>query len=629
MVDGALFLSTVRYFVRKGLLMKTLFSLFKGFARLLNVTRLFIINSLFFIVVLLFVFLLTAEEEQIVIADNSILQLNFNGNIVEQKQPVDFSNELSKQLSNSNEVQSEYPLEEILQVIRFAQHDPKIHSILLDLSGLRSASLNQINSIGVALNQFKSDDKKVIATADNYSQIQYLLASYADHIYLDPQGVVFLQGFSVYRLYFKELLDNLLITPHVFKVGTFKSFVEPFTESAMSEASKSANSHWLNQLWQGYIDTVITQRDHSNITAQSISPNLTQLKTALKAADGDTASYALQVGLVDQLLPRYKVIEQFDKQDLNWINYNNYQSTLPSLYTADAGNDLIAVIHGQGEILAGTQNSNAIGGDSFSKLLQKAQKNERIKAVVIRLDTPGGSAFASEKIRQHVLDLRVAGKTVVVSMASVSASGGYWIASAADHIVASPSTLTGSIGIFGMFASADKALNKLGIYNDGVGTSPLSTITPTRSLDPQLAEIIQMGIERGYQQFISVVSEGRDMSEEAVDKVAQGRVWTGIDAKSLGLVDQLGSLQDAIEQAAVLADLTDYSIQPIRKTLSTREQLMHEVLSSGVTMLPQGLNINPALIETLGIINSQATLLSNFNDPKGQYLYCPMCSINK
>ena len=609
--------------------MKFLFKIIKAITKLLNVTRLIILNTIFFAIVLIFVFALSSEEQPILITENSVLRLNFNGNIVEQKQPVDFSSELSKQLTNSSEQITEYPIDEVLQVIKFAQNDSKIDTIALDLSGLRSASLNQINAIGMALNNFKLTDKFVVATADNYSQIQYLLASYADKIYLDPQGVVFLQGFSVYRLYFKELLDNLLITPHIFKVGTFKSFVEPFTETEMSEASKTANSHWLNQLWKGYIDTVIAQRNSSNITEQSISPTLDELKIALQNAQGDTALYAKQVGLVDELSPRYNVLKNIEKDDAKWINYSEYQSTMPSLYKQDLGNDEIALIHGQGEILAGTQSSNAIGGDSFSRLLINALENDQIKAVVIRIDSPGGSAFASEKIRQHILALKEAGKPVVVSMGSVSASGGYWIASAADHIVASPTTLTGSIGIFGMFASADKALNKIGIYNDGVGTSALSRIDPTRPLEPKLADIMQMGIERGYKQFLTVVSEGRGMSLDEVDKVAQGRVWTGVDAKSLGLVDQLGTLQDAILQAADLAQLTTYNIKPIVRAVSTKEQLMNELLSSGVKMMPDSLKINATLLNTLDVVQKQTSLLTTLNDPKGHYAYCPMCFIEK
>ncbi|WP_022940743.1 signal peptide peptidase SppA [Psychromonas hadalis] len=608
--------------------MKRLFSLFKWFAKLLNLTRLIILNILFFVVILVVIVALNADEEQPYIADNAILQLNFYGKIVEQKQPTDFANELSKQMLSDEQQIKEYPIDEILQVIRHAQHDPKIKRIFLDLAGLQAVSLNNIKQLGNALNQFKLSGKQVIAAADNYSQMQYLLASYADTIYLDPQGMVLLQGFSVYRLYFKELLDNLLITPHVFKVGTFKSFVEPFTETQMSAASKEANSHWLNQLWQGYIDTVLEQRKNDRLSAQSISPTLAQLKNALQQAEGDTARYALQAGLVDQLLPRYKVLNALENNDHKWVNYDYYQSTMPALYETDLSSALIALIHGQGEILTGTQKSNVIGGESFSKLLVNALNDTRVRAVVIRLDTPGGSAFASEKIRQHILDLKRAGKKVVISMASVSASGGYWIASAADHIVAEPSTLTGSIGIFGLFASADKALNKLGIYNDGVGTTPLSTLDPTRPLDPALAEIMQLAIERGYQQFLTVVSEGRNMTLAEVDKVAQGRVWTGVDAKSLGLVDELGSLQEAINRAAILASLDKYAIKPIVPAISAKQQLLNEIFSSGIKMLPTGLSLNSTLVNTFFDIQQQSAPLTRFNDPKGHYAYCPMCFVN-
>ncbi len=630
-ISSALFLSA--FF--KGCEMKLIYSWLKAIAKLINFTRLFIINALFLVIVMIFVVAISGEEQQVVIADNSILHLNFTGSIVEQKQPVDFSSELSKQMLSPDQPQvSEYQIDEILQVIRYAQSDPKIKSILLELDGLSSASLNHLTDIGKALNEFKTAGKTVTAIADNYSQTQYLLASFADQIYLNPQGLVFLQGFSVYRLYFKEALDKLLITPHIFKVGTYKSFVEPFTQNKMSEESKLANSHWLKQLWTNYSNTVVRERkDKSVITAQSLSPSLAQLKSALKDAGGDTALYAKQVGLVDFLNSRFEIMNKFKEKaksqgvDFNLLSYTDYQSTLPRLYQSQANKNQIALIHGSGEILAGEQKVNAIGGDSFSKLLEKALINKRVKAVVIRLDTPGGSAFASEKIRQQVLALKQAGKKVVVSMGSVTASGGYWIASAADYIIASPTSLTGSIGIFGMYASADKALNKFGIYNDGIGTSELSTLDPTRALNPELAEIMQIGIEHGYKQFLTVVAQGRNMSLSEVDKVAQGRVWTGVDAKQHGLVDQLGSLQDAINQAADLAQLTQFDIQEIAPTLSTKQQLLNEMFTSGVKLLAQTVQISPVLYQTINLLQSQTAILTRFNDPQGRYAYCPMCII--
>lgn len=616
--------------------MKTLFKWLKGFAKFINFTRLLVINGLFFLIVVLFIAAYSIDEPKVSIATNSTLHLNFNGSIVEQKQPVDFSSELSKQLlSTSQSTENEYQIDEIIQSIRYAQYDPNITAILLELDGLNRSSINHLTDIGAALSEFKQSGKKITAIGDNYSQNQYLLASFADTVHLNPQGLVFLQGYSVYRLYFKKALDKLLITPHVFKVGTYKSFVEPFTENAMSAETKRANNHWLRQLWQDYSTTVIEQRkDKSNINEKSLSPSLSQLKSALKKVDGDPAVYAKSVGLVDSLITRDNLIKQLkteaETQELEFklISYNAYQSTLSPLYEPEQSSQRIALIHANGEILAGEQNINAIGGQSFSKLLDQALNNASIKAVVIRIDSPGGSAFASEKIRQKILTLQQAGKKVIVSMGSVSASGGYWIASAADHIVAHPTTLTGSIGIFAMFASVDKALNKFGINNDGVGTSQLSTLNPTRSLNPKLADIMQLGIEHGYKQFLSVVSEGRNMSIEDVDKVAQGRVWTGIDAKKHGLVDQLGNLQDAIHQAASLSELTEYEIQVIRPTISTKQQLINEMFNTSVQLLPQGLQLNPTLYQALQSINSQSTIFTRFNDPKGHYAYCPMCRIS-
>ncbi|WP_028865542.1 signal peptide peptidase SppA [Psychromonas aquimarina] len=615
--------------------MKLLFSWLKSLAKLINLTRLFIINAVFVVLLIIVVAALNVDEQTIQISDNSTLHLNLNGVIVEQKNPVNFAAELSSQMLSGEQQQiKEYQVDEVIQTIRHAQNDPKINDILLELNNLSGAGINHLTDIGKALNDFKSSGKKVTAVSDNYSQAQYLLASYADQIYLNPQGMVLLQGYSVYRLYFKEALDNLLITPHVFKVGTYKSFVEPFTDNQMSKASKLANKHWLNQLWKDYIDTVVTQREHSSlISAQSVSPSLKELKSALKKAGGDAALYAQQAGLVDHLNNRFEIIKKMQDNaglsgyELNLVDYSNYQSTLPKLYTAKGNRDQIALIHGSGEILAGSQEIGAIGGVSFSKLLDKALHNKNIKAVVIRLDTPGGSAFASEKIRQQVLALKQAGKKVVVSMGSVTASGGYWIASAADSIVASPTTLTGSIGIFGMFASADKALNKFGIYNDGVGTTELSTLNPTRALNPELGEIIQMGIEHGYQQFLTVVSEGRGMTLAEVDKVAQGRVWTGSDAQTLGLVDKIGGLQDAIQEAGVLADLQQYDIKVITPAVSAKQQFINEMFSSNAQLLGKSLQLNPAVLQTLNSLKSQAAVLTKFNDPQGRYAYCPMCII--
>lgn len=603
--------------------------------KFINFIRLLILNLIFLIIVLVIFVSFETQEEKIHVAENSYLRLNLNGAIVEQKQTINISQEISKQLTGlDQEIPQEFETQELIKTINYAQQDSKITGLILELTGLQSGSLDQLSDIGDAINQFKSSGKPVFAYADNYSQTQYYLAAYADSITLPPNGFVMLQGYAVNRLYFKDLLDNLLITPHIFKVGTYKSFVEPFTETKMSQYSKEANKHWLDQLWQGYIEHVLVQRnDNKSLTEQSINPDLKLLKKQLKAVSGDSSEYARAVGLVDELTFYDQFIlnlnhhsDQNDKTS-STIDYNTYNSTLPALYQTTGSGNQIAVIHGSGEITSGYTDGIAIADKNFNALLKQAAEDNRIKAVVIRLDTPGGSAFASENIRQQVLALKAAGKKVVVSMGSVTASGGYWIASAADKIIAAPTTLTGSIGIFGMFATIDRTLDKIGIHQDGIATNPLSNLGITQPLSPELAELFQLGIENGYAQFLKVVSEGRNMSEAEVDKVAQGRVWTGIDGLQNGLVDQLGNLQSAIKVAAQLASIDDFDIVLIEPKMSSKQAFLNQLFSQSLSLLPNGTIKQPLLISILSEFNQQANFMTRLNDPQSRFVYCTQCQI--
>jgi protease-4 len=606
----------------------------KGF-KFINFIRLFILNGLFLIILLVIFISFRTQEDPIKVADNSYLRLDLNGYIVEKKQPINISQEISKQLAGlDQEIPQEFEAQELIKTIRSAKHDTRITGLVLELTDLQSASIDQLSDIGKAINEFKADGKPVFAYADNYTQTQYYLAAYADHITLPPNGFVLLQGYSVNRLYFKDLLDTLLVTPHIFKVGTYKSFVEPFTETKMSQYSKEANQHWLDQLWESYIKRVLEQRkDNKLITANSINPDLESLKVQLQAVSGDTSEYALSVGLVDELafyddfVTNLTRLANTEDDTVNVIDYSSYRSTLSPLYKTTGAENQIAVIHGTGEIVSGFTDGTTIADKSFNDLLQQARNDSRVKAVVIRLDTPGGSAFASENIRQQVLALKVAGKKVVVSMGAVTASGGYWIASAADEIIASPTTLTGSIGIFGMFATIDKSLNKIGVHQDGVSTSPLSGFGITQPLSPKLAEIFQIGIENGYANFLKVVSEGRDMSVEDVDKVAQGRVWTGIDGLENGLVDQLGDLQSAINTAANLADLSDFDIISIEPKVSSKQAIFNQILTSSITFLPSGVIKQPSWISIFSELEEQANFMTRLNDPQSRYVYCTQCYI--
>ena len=610
--------------------------LFRKLFKLINCLRLIILNTIFIFIVLLIVVSFNDTEEKIYVSDNSYLQINLNGYIVEQKQPADLSQKITDQLTGTEQEQvQEFETQTLINTIQHAQRDEKITALVLELSGLISGSLDQLSDVGEAINEFKKSGKPVYAYADNYSQTQYYLAAYADHITLAPNGLVILQGYAVNRLYFKDLLDELLITPHIFKVGTYKSFVEPFTETKMSQFSKDANKHWLDQLWQGYIDHVLVQRNNiDSLTTQSINPTLFQLKQQLQAVSGDGAQYAIRVGLVDELayheqfIANLPIKADMENKPLNRISYNRYASTLPPVYTFTGSSNQIAVIHGSGEIVSGNSDATSIADKSFNALLKQARLNKQIKAVVIRLDTPGGSATASELIRQQILALKEQGKSVVVSMGSVTASGGYWIASAADKIIASPTTLTGSIGIFGMFATIDKTLNKIGIHQDGVSTSPLSNVGITQPLNPQLAEIFQIGIEHGYQNFLEVVAEGRDMTVQEVDKVAQGRVWTGVDALKLGLVDELGNLQTAINSAAQLASLSEYDIVSIQPEISPKQLFINKLLSQSISFLPSAIMQSSPLIEALLSLEKQSNFITRLNDPKNHFIYCTQCNID-
>ncbi|ENQ8179933.1 signal peptide peptidase SppA [Vibrio parahaemolyticus] len=615
--------------------MKKLFKfiglIFKGIWKSITFIRLALANLIFLLMIAVFYFAFTyTGEGRPVIEKESALVMNLSGPIVEQRRYVNPMDSVAGSLLG-NEIPKENVLFDIVDTIRYAKDDAKVSGLVLALRDLPETNLTKLRYIAKALNEFKASGKPVYAVGDFYNQSQYYLASYADKVYMAPDGGVLIKGYSAYSMYYKTLLEKLDVSTHVFRVGTYKSAIEPFIRDDMSDAAKESATRWVTQLWSAFVDDVTTNR---NINAKVLNPTMEELLTEMKSVDGDLAQLAVKMGLVDELATRQDIRTLFAKEfgsdgkdSYNAISYYDYLATIRPDYTL--ANHDIAVVVASGAIMDGQQPRGTVGGDTVASLLRQARNDEKVKAVVLRVDSPGGSAFASEVIRNEVEALKKAGKPVVVSMSSLAASGGYWISMSADKIVAQPTTLTGSIGIFSVITTFEKGFSKLGINTDGVGTSPFSGDGITTGLSEGASQAFQLGIEHGYKRFISLVGSNRDMTVEEVDKVAQGRVWTGQDALSFGLVDQMGDFDDAVELAAKLANVTDYGIYWVEEPLSPTELFLQEFMNQVKVSL--GVDARSLLPKSLQPVAQQfeqdASLLQSFNDPKGQYAFCLNCQV--
>ena len=461
----------------------------------------------------------------------------------------------------------------------------------------------------------------------SYDQDSYLLAANADRVLVHNMGGVSIEGFSVVRNYLRDALEKLKVTIHVFKVGSYKSAVEPLLRNDMSEEAREANRGWLEPLWDLYRDRIVAAR---NITVNDFDYYVNNIDRVLAGSGGDAAQAALDYGLVDGIVSRPTLSNMMAEQVgwdedgyFNQVYYRNYLrfKRAVNLPNNDAG---VGVIIASGNIVDGDQPPGTIGGDSLARLVRQARLDNKLKALVLRVDSGGGSAFASEVIRAELEALQQAGKPLVVSMSSMAASGGYWIAAGADEIWASPATLTGSIGIFGAFPTAERLLEDLGVHTDGIGTTAVAgKLRVDRPLDPIVARAIQRGIEHGYQRFINVVAEGRGKLPEQVKPIAEGRVWSGMDAHELGLVDRLGGLDGAITSAAQLAGLSDDSHRVLRLPLSPEEELLRWIMEAGVVSsqwLPA--SVSTLLQQWLPSVKAMPVL----NDPRGVYAQCLLCA---
>jgi len=599
--------------------------------RCINNTRKLLLNLIFFILIIA-IFASAGKDNNVQAPDSAALVVNIQGSLVEQKQPTNPLDELTKDVYGQVQ-ETETLVSDVIEAIKAAKTDDSIKLLVIDSGAMSWGSLAKLQEIGAVINDFKTSEKPVYAVGGGYSQAQYYLASYADKIFMNHKGNVSLDGYSRYRLYHKGLLEKLKINSHIFRVGTFKSALEPYLRNDMSTAAKTANMAWLGDLWSAYVTDVSTQR---NLTPEQIDLPIDEYLAALKSADGSLAKTALNIGLVDVIdtnLNITKALVDVVGQSNNKMSYNKirlgdyltYRERMPVPYTKDAPKN-IAIVVAKGTILNGNQPTGTIGGASTSKLLRKARLNDDIKAVILRIDSGGGSAYASEQIRTEVLALQAAGKPVVASMGSVAASGGYWIAASSDKIIAQPTTITGSIGIFGMINTFENSLETIGVFTDGVGTKELAGVSITRDLPQGFKELMQTHIEHGYREFLSLVATSRGMTIEQVDQVAQGRVWSGQKAFEFGLVDQLGNFDDAIVAAAQLAKLDVYSTTVIEKTLTPMEQFYRDVFKAGVTSL--GLEApQPTMIgKMVNKLEHSLSIFNRFDDPQNAYLYCMECT---
>ena len=593
-----------------------------------------VMNVVFLGFVLLLVVIISFSsggKKSTTLTGEDALLLNLDGYLADNRdETLRWQDALSE--LNGEHVPRKISTFDVAFAIQQAEDDPKIKGLVLDLNYFEGADLPALDFIGGAISQFKNAGKPVIAYADNYSQGQYYLASFADEIYLNSIGSVDIHGLSQENLYFKEMLDKLAVTPHIFRVGTYKSAVEPFLRNDMSAEAKANMQRWLGEMWNNYVLSVSENR---KIKKDNVLPNAKQYLSDLKALKGNSTAYAQQRGLVTDVVTRLdldkKLTALFGKGSdgkPNLIELDDYLSQLPDRLEHYNVPNKIAVVNVEGTIIDGESDDENAGGDTIARILRKTHDDNSVKAVVLRVNSPGGSAFASEIIRQETENLQKIGKPVIVSMGAMAASGGYWISSTADYIIADANTITGSIGIFAMFPTFENSIKKMGVNADGVSTTELANTSAFSPLAKSVQDIYQTEIEDGYDRFLEIVSKGRQLSKTQVDKLAQGQVWLGSDAFQNGLVDEIGSFNEAVNKAEQLVNqrqdtaVQDFSVEWFTDdNVSLISTLLRDTKKGTQEQLVKWLGL-PATIQKL---QKELNILTKFNDPKGQYLYCLNC----
>ena len=564
---------------------------FVGLWDAMNFTRRLIFNLVFFALLIMLLAVIGNGDRVEPLLDDTALVIAPEGALVEQYSIDPATRAVTRALGDET---GEVQLRDLLRALDQARTDDRIARVVLQLDKLGGGGMASRREVAAAVARLRESGKQVVAFSEMMGQQQYLIAAQADEIYLDPMGGLMLEGLGRYRQYYREgLQDKLGVDVHLFKVGEYKSAAEPYVLDAASPESKEADLYWMNDLWNRYLADIGKAR---GIAPASIAADIEQLPAGIAAVEGDLARYALEHKLVDGLKTRAEVAELLVERGaadadaeggFRQVSLQGYLGHLDTaLQMAADPRPQVAVVVAAGAITGGDQPQGTIGGESTSALLRQARDDGKVKAVVLRVDSPGGEVFASEQIRREVVALQEAGKPVVVSMGDLAASGGYWISMNADRIYADPSTITGSIGIFGMIPTIPRALDKIGVHTDGVGTTRFAgAFDITRELDPGVGAVIQSVIEKGYRDFIGRVAQAREKPVGEINAVARGRVWSGAQAKARGLVDELGGLRPAIADAAKRAELGDpdaYAVRYVEKLGTPFEQFFAGFANSSI-----------------------------------------------
>ncbi|MEL0137460.1 MAG: signal peptide peptidase SppA [Halieaceae bacterium] len=521
-------------------------------------------------------------------------------------------------------------LHDLVRAIQWAASDDRITALILNLEDLSGPSTSQTLELSEAIAAFKAADKPVVAVGDFYSQAQYLLASQADEVLLHPEGGMFLEGFSVYRAYLRSFLEKVRVTMHVFRAGDNKSAVEPYLRDDMSDSERAVVSRWISGLWAAYTDLAETGRE---MPAGALNTFIENFAEQLAASNNDLAETLMAGGWVDVLADRAEMnallVERVGATDdeglAQTIDFERYfEDMKQQRMLAEEGLPLIAIVPVEGTLVPGESEEGMAGSDTINGYIDTAMEAEDIAAIVLRVNSPGGSVFASDLIRRKLSEASEAGIPIVVSMGTVAASGGYWIAAEADQIWALPTTLTGSIGAFSAFPTIEGIFEYLGVTSDGVGTTSLAgAVSLDRGVSPEMARIIQSLSYSAYDDFVDLVARGRGMDPEAVEEIAGGLVWTGAEAAGIGLVDELGGLDQAVAAAAALAGVDNWRTGRTTVPPSFESVLLEELSRTlGASMSFGGAWTDSLVASFKPLVKG----LSDLRDPMHVYVQCLACA---